>query len=196
MNREIFCYGLDLSEDALELFKAKEEFDPKRVILFPFDISKQVLTLPPRETGEEGVDIVSAIFVLSAIFPSDILFAIRNMHRVLKRNGLVIVRDYAQDDFASTRFKEDRRIDLKSHNDNDENGPSCESLFVRQDGTFTQFFSKEILEGLFCGKGESGSSLFTLESIEVVERNTVNKRENFNADRKFIQARFRKASPE
>jgi tRNAThr (cytosine32-N3)-methyltransferase len=49
------------------------------------------------------VDVVSLVFVLSALDPSKFESAIKNVSLLLKPNGLLIFRDYGQYDMAMFR---------------------------------------------------------------------------------------------
>ena len=70
------------------------------------------------------------------------------------------------------RFKQGTKID--------------ESHYLRQDGTTTYFFSKEEMEAIVEKAG------FTVQLNEYVERRTVNKKEDLDVQRIFIQGKYRK----
>ena len=57
---------------------------------------------------------------------------------------------------------------------------------MRQDGTTTYFFSKEEMETIVEKAG------FTVQLNEYVERRTVNKKEDLDVQRIFIQGKYRK----
>jgi methyltransferase-like protein 6 len=82
-----------------------------------------------------------------------------------------LFRDYCVSDAAQTRFRADRKLG--------------ESLYVRQDGTLSYFFSKEELEQLFMGEG------FKVEICDLVHSKTTNVKKEIDVDRVFIQAKFR-----
>lgn len=164
---KLYIYGCDFSQHAIELLQQKPEYDPNRARVFQCDITKQDLT---DNIEPESVDIISCIFVLSAIYPEDLQRAVENLLKVLRKGGILIFRDYAIDDTAQHRFKPDRKID--------------ETLFVRQDGTFSHYFSTDEIATLFTG-------LELLEN-DYVFRKTTNIKEGVDADRKFIQSRFKK----
>ena len=90
----------------------------------------------------------------------------------MKLGGIVLFRDYAENDAAQLRFKEDRKIE--------------DTLFVRQDGTLSYFFSESYIRHLFetCG--------FAPIECGVVHRKTLNIKEGIDSDRRFIQGRWRK----
>jgi methyltransferase-like protein 6 len=81
----------------------------------------------------KSVDIVTSIFVLSALPPEKFVNAIENIKSCLRPSGLWLFRDYAVTDAAQARFKSDRKL--------------SDNLFVRQDGTLSYFFDKGISTG-------------------------------------------------
>ena len=150
--------------------KANDSYNTNRITAFECDISLEDCfkeNIPPQ-----SVDIVSLIFVLSAIRPSSFQKVIENLKNVLKPGGILIFRDYAINDMAMFRFKQGTKID--------------ESHYLRQDGTTTYFFSKEEMETIVEKAG------FTVQLNEYVERRTVNKKEDLDVQRIFIQGKYRK----
>lgn len=120
-------YACDFSEKAVELLRSDERYtSTDRCTAFVADITQPsaLTTCIPPSTA----DIVTSIFVLSAIPPEKFGLAVENVKSVLRAGGLWLVRDYAVNDAAQMRFKDDRKID--------------DSLFVRQDGTLSYFFDK------------------------------------------------------
>lgn len=67
------------------------------------------------------MDIVSLIFVLSAILPARIPSVLRKLIKVLRPGGLLLFRDYGVYDTAMIRFNPGSKLD--------------DRLYVRQDGT-------------------------------------------------------------
>lgn len=121
-------YACDFSEKAIELLKTDDRYNPKRCTAFVAD-----LTIPgslSQAVPTASADVVTSIFVLSALPPEKFGLAVENVKAVLKEGGLWLIRDYAVNDAAQLRFKEDRKI--------------SDSLFVRQDGTLSYFFEKSI----------------------------------------------------
>jgi methyltransferase-like protein 6 len=57
-------------------------------------------------------DLASLIFVLSAIHPEKHVIALKNIAAILKPNGKVIFRDYAENDHAMLRFKPGTKVDI------------------------------------------------------------------------------------
>lgn len=104
----------------------------------------------------------------------------------MKPGGLWLVRDYALNDAAQLRFGEDRKM--------------TDSLFVRQDGTLSYFFS--VGTGASCVVLESNSvdelsqlacrHGFEVVSCDHVHSKTTNVKKELDVDRTFVQAKFRR----
>ena len=118
------------------------------------------------------MDIVSSIFVLSAIHPDKHSKVFHNICRVLKPGGILLFRDYGMYDMAMIRFGPGTKIQ--------------ERFYSRQDGTRSYFFTLEELEGLVTDAGMN-----VIENTFVVRR-TVNKKEKVDVPRNFVQGKFKK----
>ena len=73
------------------------------------------------ELGNESVDLVSMIFVLSAIHPDKMKGVFQNLSTCMKPGSLLLFRDYAINDMAMIRFKPGSKL--------------ASQFYVRQDGT-------------------------------------------------------------
>ena len=166
----LFIYACDLSPRAVEMVKTNPSYNTERIKAFECDIS--IEDCFKDNIPDESVDIVSLIFVLSAIRPSLFKKVIENLHRVLKPGGLLIFRDYAIDDMAMYRFKKGTKID--------------ERHYLRQDGTTSYFFTIQELQEIVQEVG------FTIQLNEYVERRTINKKEDLDVARIFLQGKYRK----
>ncbi|KAJ1660045.1 hypothetical protein IWQ61_000976 [Dispira simplex] len=166
-NDRLFFYACDFSPRAVEFVKAHPGYSSGRCHAFVCDLTKDPLT---EEIPAGTVDLVSMIFVLSAIPPEKMAEAVRNVYRVLKPNGKVLFRDYGIYDAAQLRFKPGSKL--------------CENFYVRQDGTMAYYFSQEYLTQIFTDAG------FKSISSEYVLRKTTNVKNNLEVDRIFVQAKF------
>ncbi|XP_023326980.1 methyltransferase-like protein 6 [Eurytemora carolleeae] len=113
-NLNLFIYCCDFSPRGVEFVKQNENYDEKRIKAFVCDITTNKLI---EELGEGSVDIVSMVFVLSAIHP--------DKHKQV--HSFYIIHLY-----NIFRFGPGSKI--------------SENFYTRQDGTRTYFFSPEYLE--------------------------------------------------
>ncbi|KAF8141437.1 S-adenosyl-L-methionine-dependent methyltransferase [Boletus edulis] len=111
-------------------------------------------TLPP-DVEPETVDIVLCVFVLSALHPNEWGKGIANIHRMLKPNGIVLVRDYGRYDLTQLRFKSERLLD--------------DNLYIRGDKTRVYFFELDELALMFTGNRASSSHTTVQTTEEVTE---------------------------
>jgi tRNAThr (cytosine32-N3)-methyltransferase len=65
----------------------------------------------PEGIAPHSLDIIVLIFVLSALHPDEWRKAIGNVKHLLKKGGLVLVRDYGRYDLPQLRFGKGRMID-------------------------------------------------------------------------------------
>ncbi|CAN6833049.1 unnamed protein product [Brassica oleracea] len=165
----IFVYACDFSPRAVDLVKAHEEYTETRVCAFASDLTGDDLD---KHISPSSVDIVTMIFVLSAVSPEKMPFVLQNIKRVLKPNGCILFRDYAVGDLAQERFSgKDQKI--------------SDNFYVRGDGTRAFYFSNEFLETLF---GEEG---FEVEEIGVCCKQVENRSRELVMNRRWVQATFR-----
>lgn len=171
----LFIYCCDISTKAIEILKSNPIYQlnsPLRIKAFPADITAEQMSDIEKNLDGNLMDIISLVFVLSALDPNKMEVAIKNICQVIKPNGLVLFRDYAIYDKAMLRFSEKSKI--------------CDQFYVRQDGTRAYFFTKEQLVQLF----ERCS--FKCQSIAYVRRETVNNSTRDKYSRIFLQAKFKK----
>ena len=62
--------------------------------------------------GGEKLDVVTMIFVLSAIHPEKFAGTFKNLNDVMKPKGKLLFRDYAVNDHAMIRFKPGSKASL------------------------------------------------------------------------------------
>lgn len=164
----VFMYACDFSPRAIDLVKIHKDYKEDRVHAFVCDATVDDLTaeIPPA-----SVDIVTLIFVLSAVSPEKMSQALQNIGHVLKPNGHVLVRDYATGDLAQERFtSKEQKI--------------SDNFYVRGDGTRAFYFSEEALTSLFKKNG------FTSEKIGVHYKRVENRSRGLVMDRRWIQGEF------
>ncbi|XP_017777291.1 PREDICTED: methyltransferase-like protein 6 [Nicrophorus vespilloides] len=159
----------DLSPRAVDLVKSNELYDGVRVKAFQADVTTCNLV---QETASDVVDIATLIFVLSAIHPEKFFATLKNIHTVIKPGGILLFRDYGLYDMAQLRFKAGHKI--------------ADNFYMRQDGTRSYYFSTDFVDNLFKKAG------FEVISNSYVHRRTINKKENIDVPRIFVQGKFRK----
>ncbi|KAJ3214934.1 GTPase-activating protein S13 [Dinochytrium kinnereticum] len=147
---EVAC---DFSKKAIEFVQSHESYDEARCKGFVCDLTKDPLV---DTIEKDSVDIVSAIFCLSAIPPEKLEDAVKNIASCIKPGGLLIMRDYGIMDQAELRFKPGRMI--RPH------------FYARQDGTFSVYFSIEQLHELFEKAG------FEVEEAKYVTKEIENRK--------------------
>nr|KAJ3416647.1 hypothetical protein HK105_001208 [Polyrhizophydium stewartii] len=168
-NKELFIYACDFSPRAVEFVKASPDYDEACCKAFVNDITADALA---DHIPAESLDLVSAIYVLSALPPHKMQRAVENIRSVLRPGGVVLFRDYGLYDAAQLRFKAENRID--------------DRFYARHDGTFSYYFSTEFAKELF------GNAGFEVLECAYVKKEFVNRKEDLHMERVFLQARFQK----
>lgn len=159
-----YFFACDFSTRAIDIFKQNKLYDETFVKAFQADITNDDIF---KEISIESVDVCTLIFVLSAIHPDKFLATLKNIFNCLKPGGTLLFRDYGLYDMAQVRFKPGHKID--------------ENFYMRQDGTRSYYFSTELVENLFVEAG------FKLSENNYVFRRTVNKKEDVDVERVFVQ---------
>ncbi|XP_029842459.3 tRNA N(3)-methylcytidine methyltransferase METTL2 [Ixodes scapularis] len=170
VNRDpgLFVYSCDFSATAVSVLKDHQEYDPRRCHAFVCNVT-QDWTVP---FPEGSLDVITLIFVLSAISPERMQHVVNSAYQYLKPGGSVILRDYGRYDMAQLRFKRGRCL--------------AENFYVRGDGTRVYFFTQEELTAMFEKRG------FVEEMNHLDRRLQVNRGKLLQMFRVWIQARFRK----
>ncbi len=148
-NPRLKLFAYDFSRKAVELMRADPRYDGELMRADVWDVAATPSITPERVPGndedkeeerdptlppgltEGSVDIVLLIFVFSALSPTQWTHAVRNIHRLLRPGGEVLLRDYARGDLAQVRFRKGRYMD--------------ENFYVRGDGTRVYFFDRDEL---------------------------------------------------
>ncbi|KAI8127691.1 hypothetical protein FF38_11532 [Lucilia cuprina] len=164
-----YFYACDFSPRAVEFVRSNPKYDENKIKAFQCDITTQTIH---DNIPAESLDIISMIFVLSAITPEKFDSVIKNLHKVLKSGGIVLFRDYGRYDMAQLRFKSGHKI--------------AENFYMRQDGTRSYYFAEQELADLFKHNG------FEILSNCYVHRRTLNVKEGIDVPRIFLQGKFRK----
>lgn len=166
-NLNYFYLACDFSTRAIDIVKQNKLYDKKYMKVFQADITTNDIF---KEVEPESVDVCTLVFVLSAIHPDKFVMTLKNIFKCLKWGGVLLFRDYGLYDMAQIRFKPGHKID--------------ENFYMRQDGTRSYYFSTELIHKLF------SEAMFSIVENIYVHRQTVNKKEDLNVERVFVQATF------
>lgn len=170
-DRSMFVYCCDFSAKAIDLVQQHPQYDQERCKAFQLDITQswEEMAVPFEPNS---LDIITMVFVLSAIDPNLQRQVIDNAARYLKPGGVILFRDYGYCDLAQVRFKAGRCIK--------------ENFYVRGDGTRAYFFKESEVEQLFTSAGMLKDNLHVDSRLQV---NRANKKKMY---RIWIQAKFRR----
>lgn len=168
-NKEYFIYACDFSARAISLLQKNQLYDETMIKAFQCDITTDAIF---DTINENTVDIISLIFVLSAIHPNKFEKVFCTLFRLLKPGGLLLFRDYGLNDTAQIRFKPGNKI--------------ADNFYMRQDGTRSYYFTVEQID-----EQTNIAGYKTIENT-YIHRKTINIKENIDKDRIFVQGKFRK----
>ncbi|KAN0025852.1 hypothetical protein ACTFIU_001612 [Dictyostelium citrinum] len=206
LNDNLHFVSFDFSEHAVKLLNQSVAENPKingRCKGFVYNAIDGPSGLPDY-IKDDQFDLIIIIFVLSAMDPKTIPSVVDMCYRTLKPGGKVLIRDYAIDDMAQSRFdnnnpdfdindNEDLNNNSNSNKNNNNNNNTInggsknklgDNFHVRFDGTRAYYFSLEVMESLYKEKG------FKTEQNQYVYRQVINRKDNHLMDRKFIQSKF------
>ncbi|GJQ08659.1 hypothetical protein GpartN1_g450.t1 [Galdieria partita] len=173
LNNSICFYACDISDEAIRLLQENPVFDSKRIHCFVSDVSKEPLSC--HIGNDTQVDVAILFFSLSAITPAYHKVVVNNISSVLRPGGWILFRDFCEGDLAQRRFSKENQVD--------------DQWFVRQDGTFSYFFSIDQVQQLFEAQG------LKTENLKTVERRIENRKLGKSMERRWLQGCFqRKAS--
>uniref|UniRef100_A0A915Q4M1 tRNA N(3)-methylcytidine methyltransferase n=1 Tax=Setaria digitata TaxID=48799 RepID=A0A915Q4M1_9BILA len=156
-------YAFDFSDNAIRLLRERSDANNLSIKVAVADLTCDSFSLdfPPA-------DIVSLIFVLSAIPPHQQQQAVKNLCDLVNTRGVVVVRDYGINDHAMVRFGRHCKLN--------------ERFYAKQDGTMTYYFKLEEMDGLFIQQG------FHKVTSAYLLRKTINHQKDASVNRVFIQA--------
>ncbi|XP_042508138.1 uncharacterized methyltransferase C3H7.11-like isoform X2 [Macadamia integrifolia] len=164
----LYVHACDFSPHAISLVKSHGDFREDQVNAFVCDVTSDDLC---QKIVPFSVDIVTLIFMLSAVSPKKMPLLLQNIRRILNPNGYVLVRDYATGDFAQERLTSRNQM-------------IGENFYVRGDGTCVFCFSEDCLSTLFKREG------FNTVEINVYCKQIKNCSRNIVMDRRWIRAVF------
>ena len=166
----LFVYACDFSPRAVEFVQNNEKYASEKCKGFQCDLTLE--NCFEDHVSENSVDVISLIFVLSAISPEKFLKVLQNCFHVLKPGGYVLFRDYGVNDYAMIRFGPGNKI--------------SDNFYARQDATRAYYFSIKLMDELTKTAG------YDIILNEYVLRETVNKKEGISVPRVFLQGKYMK----
>ena len=104
LNKSLFVYACDFSNDAIQLLKGNQEYDDSRLHGFVCDLTKPNSI---KDSLPEGlkVDFVTLIFVMSAIHPKKFKIAVENISQVIDLLFLFIYYTYENHPMGAMKNK-------------------------------------------------------------------------------------------
>ncbi len=169
-----FIHGCDLSQTAIDLLKGSPEYDARHMHIFHHDLSTEG-GFEDGGIARGSLDVIVAIFVLSAIAPDRLPAVFAKLYDHLAPGGCLLFRDYAQYDMTQLRFKPAALV--------------RDNLYVRGDGTAVHYFSREGLAALAATAG------FEVAYNKVDSRLLVNRLRKVTMYRMWLQCKMKKPSP-
>ncbi|XP_031473633.1 uncharacterized protein LOC116246082 isoform X2 [Nymphaea colorata] len=150
------------------VFEGHKDFKADCVDVFVCDLTVDDLG---NKILPSSVDVVTMIFMLSAVSPEKMPLVLQNIRRVLKPSGYVLLRDYAIGDLAQERLtSKDQKI--------------SENFYVRGDGTRAFYFSEDFLLGLLKQNG------FICKEFIIHCKQVENRSRGIVMDRRWMQCVF------
>ncbi|GJN87686.1 hypothetical protein Rhopal_000641-T1 [Rhodotorula paludigena] len=196
--------AFDFAKKAVELTQSHVSHDPSHCHVFQHDLTAPIDDLrnkldnapPSFGTPIHSFDIISCVFVLSALPPEKQARAVETLVSLLALGGSLLFRDYALHDAAQLRF---HSLPSASYAAN----PSLlsERFYRRGDNTFTFFFTPEDIETYIASavaainvdRSARGEADIEVEGkVEVVEREMQNRAEGWGCTRRFVHGSWRR----
>ncbi|BEI80086.1 hypothetical protein CcaverHIS002_0106150 [Cutaneotrichosporon cavernicola] len=194
-NPDLRIFATDYSKTAVKVVQSSEmypraEHGLGQLSASVWDISSrpsdeaaaQGMTYSLPEGVEAGsVDVLTVVYVLSALHPDEWAQAVHNLYSCLKPGGLLLVRDYGRHDLAQLRIKKERLLDVPN-------------FYIRGDGTRVYFFEKDQLGDMLTAppRGAETGNMFQINQLAEDRRLLVNRKEQKKMYRIWLQAKATK----
>lgn len=177
-----FIYACDFAPTAVNLVMSNPLYDTSKINGFVYDLTNPIfpdelnkIILEKEKDPEKGLDFILAIYVLSAIKPSDLPNVIKRLYSVLNPGGILFFRDYGKYDLAQLRMNPSNVLG--------------ENFYRRGDGTQVYFFDSDELQMIFEKEG------FKTVENSVDRRLLVNRKRKVKMYRVWLQAKFMRPIP-
>ena len=200
-------HAADVSETAIEQLKLHEEYDETKIVnAFVVNAGEKECFGGGggyREEGggggggsqvsikDESFDVVLMCFFLSALTDEEIRNCLTEVRRVLRKGGVALVRDYADDDAKNdlSEFYPGKKVVMKEERE----------AYRRKDGTLARFFSEKQMMEMFTrvgfkkreekegSKERAGGEGSTVKRVVFTQ---TNRKKNIEIARAFLEGRF------
>uniref|UniRef100_A0A5B6ZX39 Methyltransferase type 12 domain-containing protein n=1 Tax=Davidia involucrata TaxID=16924 RepID=A0A5B6ZX39_DAVIN len=161
---KLFVHACDFSPHAIMLVKSHSDFNEERINAFVCNVVNDNLC---NRIMPSSIDVITLVFMLSAVCPKKMPLILQNLKKVLKPNGHVLLRDYATGDYAQVELQNRNRM-------------ISENFYVRGDGTCSFYFSEDFLSTLFIRAG------FSIVDMNIYCRQIENRSRNITMGR-YVQ---------
>lgn len=183
-----FIYACDFSSRAVDFVRQNPLYNEQNMNAFQCDITTNDIF---QHIDRCSLDIITMVFVMSAIHPDNHGKVMRNLFQLLSPGGVLLFRDYGLYDMAQLRFKAGHKI--------------SENFYMRQDGTryflatiFVKSKYKQIMFSYcrsyyFTDTGLNDLAIstgFDVIANGYVNRRTINVKLNIDAPRIFLQCKL------
>lgn len=185
-NLDLEIIAVDCSATAVAALTRNPEFDPRRCKAFCADLGSLDAPLSESNIGEangiadQTIDAVTGVFFFSALDASGFTRVVNECARVLKPGGVVLFRDYAEDDVKNNDNDAHSRTGALAFQPGEK---IDDATYVRGDGTLAIFTDEETVAKKFQSAGFRGK-------CRRVTHVVTNRKLGVSLERHFVQGRF------
>ena len=191
-------HAADVSETAIEQLKLHEEYDETKIVnAFVVNAGEKECFgggggYREEEGGggggsqvsikDESFDVVLMCFFLSALTDEEIRNCLTEVRRVLRKGGVALVRDYADDDAKNdlSEFYPGKKVVMEEERE----------AYRRKDGTLARFFSERQMMEMFTRVGFKKREEKEGSTVKRVVFTQTNRKKNIEIARAFLEGRF------
>ncbi|PWN40717.1 S-adenosyl-L-methionine-dependent methyltransferase [Ceraceosorus guamensis] len=196
-NASLKAHACDFSTRAIDLVTTHPQYDTARINAFTYDLTSNQALLPQLQSHPFGrPNVISLIFVLSAIPPSLHAQVLQNLAEVLPEGGSLVFRDFAFGDLTQLRYhwRKDRSWvepscvivpDLIGEDAEEGQENACGGLYRRGDNTLTYYFRVAELQRTAELAGLEGP-------VTEIRQEGLNRKTGVVLRRRFVQANWKK----
>jgi methyltransferase-like protein 6 len=156
--------AVDFAASAIDLLRKRPDFDAARVMAATRDVVRDELPV-----ADGAADVVTCLFVLSALAPETMAAVAGKLARKLRPGGSLLFRDYGRYDEAQLRFKKGHRLG--------------DNFYVKQDATRCFYFDLDDAAAVFAAD-------FERRDLRFVCQQHANRAQQKRRRRVFVQGHF------